>query len=79
VISSAMNVGRALSQSRRESVLDGYKLDAEERGLLKRREIRALHDRGGQSVVVTAGAWTRTQTHEDYASAMNLGKSRGEE
>src|ERR1700748_3133657 len=29
-----------------ETVLDGYKLDAEERKLLKHWEIRALYDRG---------------------------------
>ena len=55
-----------------ETVLDGYRLDAEERELLKRWEIRALYDRGvNPLLLLLAHGPAAGKSMEEYAAAMN--------
>jgi hypothetical protein len=55
-----------------ETVLDGYRLDAEERELLKRWEIRALYDRGvNPLLLLLAHGPAAGKSMEGYAAAMN--------
>jgi Aromatic-ring-opening dioxygenase LigAB, LigA subunit len=57
-----------------ETVLDGYKLDAEERRLLKHWEIRALYDRGVNPLLLLLAHGPAGKHMQDYASAMKPGK-----
>ena len=55
-----------------ETVLDGYKLDTEERELLKRWEIRALYDRGvNPLLLLLAHGPAAGKSMQEYAAAMN--------
>jgi hypothetical protein len=55
-----------------EPVLDRYKLDAEERDLLKRWEIRALYDRGvNPLLLLLAHGPAAGKSMQEYAAAMN--------
>jgi aromatic-ring opening dioxygenase LigAB LigA subunit len=55
-----------------ETVLEGYKLDAEERDLLKRWEIRALYDRGvNPLLLLLAHGPAAGKSMQDYGAAMN--------
>jgi aromatic-ring opening dioxygenase LigAB LigA subunit len=55
-----------------EPVLDGYKLDAEERDLLKRWEIRTLYDRGvNPLLLLLAHGPAAGKSMQEYAAAMN--------
>jgi len=53
------------------SVLDGYQLDAEERSLLERWEVRALYDRGvNPLLLLLANGPAAGKSMQDYAAAM---------
>ena len=55
-----------------ETVLDRYKLDAEERDLLTRLEIRALYDRGvNPLLLLLAYGPAAGKSMQEYAAAMN--------
>jgi hypothetical protein len=55
-----------------ETVLDSYKLDADERDLLKRWEIRALYDRGvNPLLLLLAHGPAAGKSMQEYAAAMN--------
>jgi hypothetical protein len=55
-----------------ETVLDRYKLDAEERELLRRWEIRALYDRGVHPLLLLlAHGPAAGKNMQEYAAAMN--------
>ena len=55
-----------------DSVLDDYTLDAAERELLKRWDVRALYDRGVNPLLLLLGHGPATgQSMRDYAVAMN--------
>ncbi len=55
-----------------ETVLDGYKLDAEERELLRRWEIRALYDRGvNPLLLLLAHGPAAGKSMQEYVAAMN--------
>jgi len=55
-----------------ETVLDRYKLDAEECNLLKRWEIRALYDRGvNPLLLLLAHGPAAGKSMQEYAVAMN--------
>jgi hypothetical protein len=55
-----------------EAVLDSYKLDAEERDLLRRWEVRALYDRGvNPLLLLLAHGPAAGKSMQEYAAAMN--------
>jgi Aromatic-ring-opening dioxygenase LigAB, LigA subunit len=55
-----------------ETVLNGYKLDAEERELLKHWEIRELYDRGvNPLLLLLAHGPAAGKSMQEYAAAMN--------
>jgi hypothetical protein len=55
-----------------ETVLDSYKLDAEERALLKGWEVRALYDRGANPLLLLlAHGPAAGKSMQEYAAAMN--------
>jgi hypothetical protein len=55
-----------------ESVLNGYKLDAEERELLKHWEVRELYDRGvNPLLLLLAHGPAAGKSMQEYAAAMN--------
>jgi hypothetical protein len=55
-----------------KTVLDRYKLDAEERALLTRWEIRALYDRGvNPLLLLLAHGPAAGKSMQEYAAAMN--------
>jgi hypothetical protein len=55
-----------------ETVLDSYKLDAEERDLLRRWEIRALYDRGvNPLLLLLAHGPAAGRSMQEYAAMMN--------
>lgn len=59
-------------RSNAESVLDRYKLDVEERELLKRWEIRALYDRGVHPLLLLLACGPAAgKSMQEYAAAMN--------
>jgi hypothetical protein len=60
-----------------ETVLAGYKLDAEERELLKRWEIRKLYDRGVNPLLLLLGHGPAGKHMRDYGPAMNPGNMGG--
>ena len=62
-----------------EIVLDNYKLDAEERALLKRWEVRALYDRGvNPLLLLLANGPAASKSMQEYALAMNPKHQSGE-
>ena len=55
-----------------ETVLDSYKLDDEERALLKRWEVRALYDHGANPLLLLLANGPAAGTSmQEYAAAMN--------
>ena len=55
-----------------ENVMDRYKLDGEERDLLKRWEIRALYDRGvNPLLLLLAHGPAAGKSMQEYTAAMN--------
>ena len=59
-----------------EAVLDRYQLDAMERDLLKRWEIRELYDRGvNPLLLLLAHGPAAGKSMEEYAVAMNPGRT----
>ena len=61
-----------------DSVLDAYTLDAEERDLLKRWEIRQLYDRGVNPLLLLLAHGPAGQPMRTYRTAMNPGNREGE-
>jgi len=62
-----------------DSVLDSYKLEAEERELLKRWEIRKIYDRGVNPLLLLLAHGAAGRQMRDYSSAMNPGNVTGGE
>jgi len=56
-----------------DAVLCNYKLDADERELLKRWEIRKLYDRGVNPLLLLLAHGPAGQQMRDYRAAMNPG------
>jgi hypothetical protein len=56
-----------------DAVLDNYKLDADERELLKRWEIRKLYDRGVNPLLLLLAHGPAGKHMRDYGGAMNPG------
>jgi Aromatic-ring-opening dioxygenase LigAB, LigA subunit len=62
-----------------DGVLGSYMLDDEERGLLKRWEVRALYDRGVNPLLLLLANGPASGTSmRDYAAAMNPKPHSGE-
>ncbi len=62
-----------------DDVLDNYKLEADERELLKRWEIRKLYDRGVNPLLLLLAHGPAGKHMRDYSTAMNPGNvQRGE-
>jgi hypothetical protein len=61
-----------------DGVLANYKLDPEERELLKRWEIRELYDRGVNPLLLLLAHGPAGKHMRDYRTAMNPGPIRGE-
>ena len=57
-----------------ESVLDRYQLDADERDLLRRWEIRKLYDRGASALLLMLAHPLTGRKMRDYSMMMNPGK-----
>jgi hypothetical protein len=63
-----------------ETVLDRYQLDANERDLLKRWEVRELYDRGvNPLLLLLAHGPAAGKSMQDYAAAMNPKNRQGGE
>jgi hypothetical protein len=60
-----------------DAVLGRYKLDAEERELLKRWEIRKLYDRGVNPLLLLLAHGPAGRHMRDYRTAMNPSKVDG--
>jgi len=59
-----------------ESVLDRYQIDAVERDLLKRWEVRELYDRGvNPLLLLLAHGPAAGKSMQEYAAAMNPGRT----
>jgi Aromatic-ring-opening dioxygenase LigAB, LigA subunit len=59
-----------------DTVLNRYQIDAVERDLLKRWEIRALYDRGvNPLLLLLAHGPAAGESMQDYAAAMNPGRA----
>lgn len=59
-----------------DAVMDNYKLDADERDLLKHWEIRKLYDRGANPLLLLlAHGPAAGKSMQDYAIAMNPAKN----
>ena len=59
-----------------DTVLNRYQIDAVERDLLKRWEIRALYDRGvNPLLLLLAHGPAAGKPMQDYAAAMNPGRA----
>jgi len=56
-----------------DGVLDNYKLQADERELLKRWEIRKLYDRGVNPLLLLLAHGPAGKNMRDYSAAMNPG------
>jgi hypothetical protein len=54
-----------------DAVLDNYKLDGEERELLRRWEIRKLYDRGVNPLLLLLAHGPAGKQMRDYSAAMN--------
>jgi hypothetical protein len=59
------------------AVLDHYRLDAEERELLKRWEIRKLYDRGVNPLLLLLAHGPAGRQMREYSAAMNPSKVNG--
>lgn len=57
-----------------DTVLDHYKLDSEERELLKRWEIRKLYDRGVNPLLLLLAHIPAGRQMREYSSAINPAK-----
>jgi hypothetical protein len=67
-------------RSEADIVLDRYKLDTEERDLLKRWQVRALYDRGvNPLLLLLAHGPAVGRSMRDYAQAMNPQKGQAGE
>ena len=62
-----------------DAVLDNYKLEADERELLKRWEIRKLYDRGVNPLLLLLAHGPAGKHMRDYGPAMNPGNVQGGE
>ncbi|MBV8053845.1 MAG: hypothetical protein JOZ29_14150 [Deltaproteobacteria bacterium] len=62
-----------------DSVLSNYKLEAEERELLKRWEIRKLYDRGVNPLLLLLAHGAAGKQMGDYGTAMNPRNVQGGE
>lgn len=62
-----------------DSVLDRYQLDATERDLLRRWEIRALYDRGASPLLLMLAHPLTGRRMRDYSAAMNPKDRAGEQ
>jgi hypothetical protein len=62
-----------------ESVLDRYQLDAAERDLIRRWEIRALYDRGASPLLLMLAHGLTGRKMRDYGPAMNPGTTNPKE
>jgi hypothetical protein len=62
-----------------DSVLDNYKLEDDERELLKGWEIRKLYDRGVNPLLLLLAHGPAGKQMRDYSAAMNPGKAAGGE
>jgi len=60
-----------------DGVLDNYKLEPDERQLLKRWEIRKLYDRGVNPLLLLLAHGPAGKQMRDYSAAMNPGKVAG--
>jgi hypothetical protein len=60
-----------------DSVLANYRLDTEERELLKRWEIRKLYDRGVNPLLLLLAHGPAGKQMRDYGTAMNPGNVQG--
>ncbi|HJU12182.1 MAG TPA: hypothetical protein VJ728_14960 [Candidatus Binataceae bacterium] len=61
-----------------DSVLDSYGLEEEERGLLRRWEIRKLYDRGVNPLLLLLAHGPAGKQMRDYSSAMNPNAGKGQ-
>jgi hypothetical protein len=62
-----------------DAVLDNYKLEADERELLKRWEIRKLYDRGVNPLLLLLAHGPAGKHMRDYGPAMNPRNGQGGE
>jgi hypothetical protein len=62
-----------------DQVLDNYRLEAEERELLKRWEIRKLYDRGVNPLLLLLAHGPAGRQMRDYSTAMNPRNVQGGE
>lgn len=62
-----------------EQVLDRYQLDAVERELLKRWDIRQLYDRGVNPLLLLLAHVPAGKRRQDYVAAMNPKSHQGGE
>jgi hypothetical protein len=62
-----------------DSVLDNYSLEAEERELLRRWEVRKLYDRGVNPLLLLLAHGAAGKQMRDYGAAMNPGGVPGGE
>lgn len=63
-----------------EAVFDGYTLDAEERDLLRRWEVRSLYDRGvNPLLLLLANGPASGKSMQEYAAAMKPKRSESGE
>jgi hypothetical protein len=66
-------------RSEAESTLDAYELDAVERELLKRWDIRQLYDRGVNPLLLLFAHGPAGKSRQDYAAMMNPKDRQGGE
>jgi hypothetical protein len=62
-----------------DGVLDNYKLETEERELLRRWEVRKLYDRGVNPLLLLLAHGPAGKQMRDYGAAMNPGDVPGGE
>ena len=62
-----------------DGVLANYKLESEERELLRRWEVRKLYDRGVNPLLLLLAHGAAGKQMRDYGAAMNPGNVRGGE
>jgi len=60
-----------------DTVLDSYKLEVEERELLKRWDLRQLYDRGVNPLLLLLAHGTAGKSMNDYVTTMNPEKRYG--
>jgi len=62
-----------------ETAFAGYQLDAEERELLKRWDVRGMYDRGVNPLLLLLANGRAGKSMRAYSAAMNQDDSRGGE